>query len=115
MEKPGAATPAAQMTARVAHGGPAPDELMRVLDQDVHQVRVGNSAPEAVPIFKDGKDPEVRFVRFADLSANVRHILDRCPEVEIRVDGARFEGARGFRSVDGWKSPVLQWIDERIG
>lgn len=89
----------------------SPRELMRVLEDDVHQVRIGNSAPETVPVFRDVGRPEDRFVRFSDLSANVRRILDLCPEVEIRVDGDRFEGARTWREVGGWRSPVLQWTE----
>lgn len=91
----------------------SPSELMRVLQEDLHQIRVGNSAPETVPVFRDGSQPADRFVRFADLSANVRHILDLCPEVEIRVDGDRYEGVRTWREISGWRSPVLEWREPR--
>lgn len=88
----------------------SPRELMRTLEDDVHQVRIGNSAPETVPVFRDATRGDA-FVRFADLSANVRRILDLCPEVEIRVDGDKFDGARTWREIDGWRSPVLQWTE----
>lgn len=89
----------------------SPSELMRVLQDDLHQIRVGNSTPETVPVFADDKSPGERFVRFADLSVNVRRILDLCPEVEVRVDGDRFDGARVWREVAGWRSPVLLWTE----
>jgi hypothetical protein len=91
----------------------SPSELMRVLNEDLHQLRVGNSAPETVPVFSDGAQPGDRFVRFADLSVNVRRILDLCPEVEIRVDGDRYEGVRAWREISGWRSPVLEWREPK--
>jgi len=87
----------------------SPSELMRVLNDDIHQVRVGNSAPETVPVYRGSDRPDDRYVRFADLSVNVRRILDLCPEVEIRVDGDRYAGIRTWREIDGWRHPVLQW------
>lgn len=91
----------------------SPASLMRTLEEDVRQVRVGNGAPESVPVFQSRDDPNVRFVRFADLSTNVRRILDICPEVDVHVDGRRKSGARNWREIGGWRSPVLEWQDQK--
>ncbi len=88
---------------------------MRTLQHDIPpqeaQLRVGNAAPERVPVHADQKDPGRYWVHFADLSNELRHILDCCPDVELRVDGITEHGGRNFqRGGDGNRpGPVLEW------
>jgi hypothetical protein len=96
--------------------GPSPRELLETLSRDVPpveaEVRVGNARPERVPIRADPRDPARYFVMFRDLSADTRRILDRCPEVEVRVDGVTETGGRAFVQDGPRRAPVLEWRHE---
>ena len=74
-------------------------------------VRIGNARPERVPVHADQKDPGRYWVHFADLPAELRRIVDLCPEVELRVDGVKEHGVRGFQKAPSSSrpGPVLQW------
>ncbi len=89
-----------------------PRELMDILQADLPPqeatLRIGNAAQERVPVHADQKRPGRYWVHFSDLSAESRHILDCCPDVELRVDGVKEQGGRGFQK-SKQPGPVLEW------
>lgn len=101
--------------AQQSSDGRSPRELMEALQKDLPPqeatLRIGNARPERVPVHADQAVPGRYWVHFADLSAELRHILDCCPDVELRVDGVKEHGNRGFhRSQSGTRpGPVLEW------
>jgi hypothetical protein len=96
----------------------SPSELMDTLRMDLPPqeatLRIGNARPERVPVHADQKDPGRYWVHFSDLSSELRRILDLCPEVELRVDGIKEQGGRGFQRAETATrpGPVLQWRHE---